>query len=312
MDVLRCVLCRSGRQDPLFEGHDRLCGEKGCFRVVRCSRCGLIFLNPRPSEEEIREYYTRDYYSFKRWSASSGFFRSLGRRWKWRTLSRFRLTRRPGVPPFIRGGKILDLGCGSGEVLGILERAGWEARGVDVDQQAVAYARSKGLKAYSDKLEALRFPDQMFDVIRLRSVLEHLHRPDVTLAELHRILKSGGLLLVVVPNIRSLHSRLFREKWYHLDLPRHLYHFSLPTLKALLEKHGFSPLSVRTCGSGGFLGSLDYVMNERRGRLGTRLYRNKVLRPGVYVFWEAWLNLIGLGDLIEVLARKEPAAGSDA
>jgi SAM-dependent methyltransferase len=261
-------------------------------------------MNPRPLPGEIGRFYPREYYSFKRWGEKKG-LRRIIRLMKWKLLSKIPLTRLSGVPAYKKGGRILDFGCGSGEVLQILKSIGWKTAGVEVDREAAVYARSQGLEVYDQDIKSIPFPDDFFDVVRLRSVLEHLHEPHHILEEAHRILKPDGTLLIIVPNIKSFSSRLFKERWYHLDVPRHFYQFSFSSMRELLRRHSFRILSSRTVGSGGFLGSLDYWINEKKGRSGTRLYKKRILRLLVFFLFEAWLNLLKSGDLIEARAQKE-------
>jgi SAM-dependent methyltransferase len=263
-----------------------------------------VYLNPILQEKDIGKYYPVSYYSFQKWTDKVGFFRAFYRKLKWRSLSLYNLSRAPGVPKFKKNGRLLDFGCGSGEVLSILKRIGWETHGVELNEEAVKYARSKGLDIFDKDIRSIHFPDDHFDVIRMRSVLEHLYDAPQIMGEIHRILKKDGNLLLICPNIQSFSSRLFKGRWYHLDLPRHLYHFSSISLVSFLKKQHFQFLSTRTCGSGGILGSLDYLLNEKKKRRGTRLLNNKILRVMFYFAFEFWVNRLRAGDLIEVQARK--------
>ena len=304
IEQANCLVCDANKPVFLYSGFDRLLGIEGEFKLVTCSNCGFVYLNPMLPENEISTYYPASYYSFQEWTEKVGFFRSFYRKLKWRSLSPFNMTRAPGVPKFKKNGRLLDLGCGSGETLSILKRIGWETYGVEIDKKAAAYANSKGLKVFDQDLCSLHFPDDHFDVIRMRSVLEHLYDAPQIMDEIYRILNKEGSLLLICPNIRSFSSKLFKARWYHLDLPRHLYHFSPISLASFLKKQHFQILFTRTCGSGGILGSLDYLLNEKKKRIGTRLFRNKILRMIFYFAFEFWTNRLKAGDLIEVQARK--------
>jgi len=305
MEHTNCLICDRDKTVDLFTGHDRLFGIDGFFNVVRCSRCGFVYLNPRPTIQEMRRYYPEHYYSLREWKEKIGFLRSRYRKLKWKDLSYGHITRFPGVPRFIPHGKILDFGCGSGEVLHIFRNMGWSAYGVEIDESAAEFARSRGLDVFHEDLKSIHFPDNHFDVIRMRSVLEHLHDVPAILDEFYRILKKGGQLLLIVPNIDSLEFKLFREKWYSLDIPRHIYHFSIKSLKNLLEKFRFHDLSFRTCGgSRSFLASIDYLLNEKRGSSGLRLANKIYLRIPAFLMFSLWLNILRCGNLIEAQAYK--------
>jgi SAM-dependent methyltransferase len=305
MENTNCLICLADKPKILVPGHDRLYGIEGEFNVVECSECGFVYLNPRPTQIEMQKYYPEDYYSFQRWKENVGFIRFWYRKLKWDFLSRSSLTRFPAIPRFIPNGKILDFGCGSGEVLAILRSLGWQSSGIEINEKAARYARSKGLEVYTQDLKSVNFPDDHFDVVRIRSVLEHLHDVTGLLKEIHRILKSGGQLLLVVPNIESVEFKMFKENWFSLDIPRHLNHFSSKSLKNLLEKSKFKDVSFKYCGGGMlFLASIDYFLNEKRGTHGTRLANKKYLRIPSFFVLEMWFNVLRIGNLIEARAYK--------
>ena len=102
-----------------------------------------------------------------------------------------------------------------------------------------------GLDVATGRFEDVDYPDSFFDVITMYHVLEHLYDPREALSKAYQLLRSEGLLVVAVPNFDSLQARLFRQRWYHLDAPRHLYHFTPRTLKMLLHKAGFKVLETR-------------------------------------------------------------------
>lgn len=163
--------------------------------------------------------------------------------------------RRGGVDSAVRylracpGGRLLDVGCGSGGWLSDMRDLGWEVRGLDFDADAVAVAARRGLEVDYGPLGAQRYPDESFDAITLNHVIEHLPDPFETLAECRRILKPGGHLIVITPNSSSLGHRFFKEAWRGLEPPRHLHLFGPRSLRAGLKRAGFSKFDVRTVSS---------------------------------------------------------------
>jgi SAM-dependent methyltransferase len=134
----------------------------------------------------------------------------------------------------------LDVGANDGFFLHLARQSGWDVQGVEIAESAAAYAREVfDLDVFVGQLTEANFPDQAFDVVTFWHVLEHVHDPLGHLQETYRILKPGGLLIVEVPNISSWQARLFGARWRALDTPRHLYHFSPDSLKAMLQKAGF-------------------------------------------------------------------------
>ncbi|MHC1698698.1 MAG: class I SAM-dependent methyltransferase [Geobacteraceae bacterium] len=133
------------------------------------------------------------------------------------------------------GARMLEIGCGSGEMLKWLAEHGWEVEGLDFDPQAVQNALSKGLKVYLGSIESQEFPANSFDVIVMNHVIEHVPNPAALLHECYRILKPGGKLVSVTPNVQSLGHKLFSSSWFHLDPPRHLILFTPAALHNLAD-----------------------------------------------------------------------------
>jgi len=145
----------------------------------------------------------------------------------------------------VRGGRLLDVGCGSGEWLAAMREFGWSVEGIDFDAEAVRAAARRGLNAFCGDLEQRRFPDAHFDAVTLNHVLEHVPDPTRTLAECHRILKPGGKLVIATPNTGSLSHLVFKGDWRGLEPPRHLHMFSRPSLTRALRLAGFEDISLR-------------------------------------------------------------------
>lgn len=139
-----------------------------------------------------------------------------------------------------RGARVLDVGCGRGVVLGALADRGIEVHGVEVDADATRGADPRAHIRIAPRLADAGYAADSFDEVLIWHVLEHLHDPRGTLEEVHRILRPGGRLVVAVPNFSSLQARWSGAAWFHLDLPRHLYHFPLRALVGLLEDLGFA------------------------------------------------------------------------
>ncbi len=140
-----------------------------------------------------------------------------------------------------KGGRLLEVGCNEGLFLHLARQAGWETQGVEIAELGAVYAREiLNLEVFNGELIEANFPDEYFDVVTFWHVLEHLLDPQLDLREAHRILKLDGLLIVDVPNIASWQAKVFSSNWKALDIPRHLYHFSPDSLRAMLAQAGFT------------------------------------------------------------------------
>lgn len=271
-----CLLCGTDGVSLYWSLRDRLFDAPGEWHVKKCpnSACGLLWLDPMPSEEDLwkayRNYYThqadkplppdtwprRAYQDVKQGylACKYGYDRETTPLWKRlfgfllylaparRTYLDFNVMYLPAQPQ----GRLLDVGCGSGALIEMMHSMGWSAEGVDNDAVAVKHARSKGLRVNLGTLEAQEYPENHFDAVTMSHMIEHVHDPLRLLSECHRILKPGGRFVVVTPNGKSWGHKLFKEAWRGLEPPRHLHVFTPLALRHLAEKTGFSKLSVST------------------------------------------------------------------
>ena len=209
------------------------------YQVVVCTRCDLRYTQPIPAEDELANLYPETYYVSNRsnWLSADVLRRAFEHSVQWR--HRQALLRRPP-------GRILDVGCGSGNFLAALHSKGWEVYATEFSDAAVAMARNRGITVHQGSVEDARYSDDFFDAISMWHVLEHVPAPRETLDELRRILKPDGLLVVEVPDSASLTFRLCGDSWMGLDIPRHLQHFTPTTLVRILNDAGFTPVYRQT------------------------------------------------------------------
>lgn len=229
-----CPLCGATEAAILLDAGQRTPEGEG-YRVVSCARCDLRYTRPHPTEGELAALYRQEYYAPRKprllsWDALRLVLHHVV---LWQRRSAL-LDRRPG--------RVLDVGCGDGNFLASLKRRGWAVHGTDFSAAACELARGKGIAVQQGPLASAGFPDDFFDVVSLWHVLEHLSEPLAELAEIRRILRDDGLLVVEVPDSASATLRLCRERWFPLDVPRHLQHFTPATLEELLRRAGFVPL----------------------------------------------------------------------
>jgi SAM-dependent methyltransferase len=123
-------------------------------------------------------------------------------------------------------------------MLARLRERGWRVLGTEYGERPPV--TTPGIDIRYAPLEECGLPPESFDVITMWHVLEHLPDPQATLAEAHRLLRPGGVLLIAVPNFGSLQARLTGPYWFHLDVPRHLFQFRSRDLVTLLERVGLS------------------------------------------------------------------------
>lgn len=269
--VEACPVCGEGDRSLLHAGlRDRVFGcAPGVWTLYRCQGCGSAYLDPRPSLASIGRAYAT-YHTHQAVAAAAQTPPDLRRRskplrtalrsdylnarygYRFRpalSLGRLLLSRRQRseADRWIRhlhlpdgAPRLLDLGCGNGEFVARMGEAGWAAEGLEVDAEAVRFARDAGLTVRHEALTESTFPAQYFDAITLSHVIEHLHHPAETLRLCRRILRPGGVLWIATPNLGALGHERFGADWLGLDAPRHLVLFTPESLRGLLEGLGFA------------------------------------------------------------------------
>ena len=201
------------------------------YKVLTCEKCGTGQLLPGLSAEEISCFYPQGYYGnpgekFEKWTESAT-----------RLVGSFHIKQLLRDIPM--GGTVLDVGCGRGVLLGALADKGYKTHGFEISKTAAQGVDSRTSLTIANDLKQANYERQKFDAVILWHVLEHLSDPKGTLQEVHKILKPGGKLIVAVPNFSSWQARLFGPAWFHLDLPRHLFHFSADGLEQLVSDCSF-------------------------------------------------------------------------
>jgi SAM-dependent methyltransferase len=303
---MNCDRCGGADATTLLKTGDRRYGLPGHFAVVRCRGCGLVRTDPGP--EDVGAYYPdAQYYSFQPPGAPSARTRRRvhsaygqaenGSRLPALLSAVVRDRLMPGLPPGPPG-DILDVGCGSGAFLLALREAGWRPHGVELSPSAVEAARAAGLTDVrtGDLIEA-GYPSERFDAVRFWHSLEHMRSPRAQLVEARRVLRRGGTLTIGVPNFSSLLARTARDRWYYLDVPRHLWHFEPATLGSLVESSGFRVTRTRTVSGGtALLGTIDYLRGARERLVNSRPAWYAALPLGVL------LDALGRGDGLELTA----------
>ena len=249
------------------------CGDS--FGLYECAACAQVSTHPPPPAGVLEEAYRREYYG----DAASKFVGAVERWTRYAAKRRARTlvaahARDAGVDsPTLR---ILDIGCGRGVLLQGFKSLGHQV--VGVERKGSPF---EGLPdVVCGELDELGLATGSFDVIVLWHVLEHLEQPRHVLRHAARLLAPGGSLFISVPNFGSLQSRLFRASWFHLDLPRHLFHFTDRSLGWLFADAGFAVSRRKTFTlDQNFYGFLQSALNSVPGLPDNQLYRLLKQRP---------------------------------
>ncbi len=241
---MNCPVCLNPSTVPAFAGSDTLFEMTPQeFNLQSCAACHSLFLNPLPSPDAISGFYPSQYW----WSAARpGLLKRLEaiyRKVALRGHIRFIMTALSGSP---NGQRLLDIGCGSGTLIGLLKKRGLSVLGIDTSEEASQLAAHESdVRVIVGRLDQAGFGISSFDIVTMFHVIEHVTNPREVLGEVQRILKPGGILIAQVPNIDSWQFRWFGAKWYGLDVPRHVVDYSQQSIVKLLEDTGFSVRRIR-------------------------------------------------------------------
>lgn len=213
-----------------------------------------MYLNPRPKAQNAADFYPEsDYQPFLSTKTASGWW---DRMYLW--VRRYTVRwKRHKIEHLKSSGRLLDIGCGTGEFLHEMKVHGWEVEGIEEDKSAVQYARNEyGLKVSTHDLFQTKIQENHYDIVTMWHVLEHLFQPLNTLKWVRHILKDDGWLLIAAPNVSSFDAQFYRDNWVALDAPRHLQHFVPRSLTALSEKAGLQIINLQQMPLDAFYNSL--------------------------------------------------------
>ena len=219
--------------------------------------------------------------------------------------------------------RILEIGCGDGNFLETLRRAGWDVHGQEVSVTTAAIAgRRHGIPVTVGALDAIDSA-QSFPIVAAYHVFEHIYHPAAWLRSVHRLIEPRGLLHLQVPNGASLTRRLSGGEWASLVFPQHVYFYEPRTLQGFLERFGFRVLSTTTWDPWHGPGAVDASASNVANRLvsGRRPWSEHVAARGGPSHACALrrgrapmkaLMRTGLGQVAAVFARLEAALGCGA
>ncbi|MDI6735930.1 MAG: class I SAM-dependent methyltransferase [bacterium] len=266
---------------------------KDGYEIVQCQHCHLIFTQTILDDEG---FYSEDFFVGKDQLIAGYTDYTQDREILGPELKR-RLTR---IKEFVKGGRLLDVGCALGFFLDET-RDDFETFGVEISRFAAEYAREKlGLQVIQGRFLDTEFEPESFDCITFWDVIEHLPDPTLNLKKAFNLLKPDGLLVLSTGDIGSFGARLMGRHWHLLLPPQHIYYFSQETIKKLLEKTGFEVIEIKYWGK---VMTLTHFVRRLRF-----LFKNKLLYHLFNPFGTSSLGRmsieLNLFDIMTVFARK--------
>jgi SAM-dependent methyltransferase len=331
--IYTCEICKSKQMSKIFTVIDRVIQRSDSYSLVKCANCNQVSLYPMPSAEEINAFYPKDieYYGDKcKDSFTSKIAGSKNKLFEF-VLSQcfnypvpekvpkhiivfarfiiafFRgfLYRHPRfqLPNYIKNGKLLEIGFGSGGAMRQFNSLGWNVIGTESSMQRCLHLESThGFISIHTSTFQVPLEDKSVDVIYLNQVFEHMLHPQLALQEYWRLLKPGGQVLMTVPNFACLQSRLAGASWRGIEAPRHLYLYTEKTLEALLCHANFKdifikPVSLSIIDLVKFYESPNPANNDRHS---TVWWNNRFL----YILNAAIAPSLGFGESLFITAKK--------
>ncbi|HET9744845.1 MAG TPA: class I SAM-dependent methyltransferase [Chitinophagaceae bacterium] len=236
-----CPVCGSAGISKVFNVKDNTVSQE-YFEIYHCSNCQARFTQHPPAASGIGQYYkSEDYISHT--DTSKGLINRLYRLVRNYSLNQKRklIEKATGL----RRGSLLDVGSGTGHFAAAMQKEGWQVTGLEPDDGA----REMAMKRHSIKLlpdtELFNLPPNRFNAITLWHVLEHVHELKKYILSFKGLLADNGKLFIAVPNYTSYDAKVYQEYWAGYDVPRHLYHFTPPTMQWLMKELGLKVIEVK-------------------------------------------------------------------
>lgn len=308
-----CPICESSTHYS-FSSRDLMFNLYKRYDYYTCSVCDSVFQNPMPTNKQINSFYPANYSVFDEKSQNRT-ISPLKQALLWRCHNYSHLDPSPifkllsyittpfytlNRPAYIENGVLLDVGCGNGRYLSTMRSLGWSVQGVEVSEIGFNVCQTAGLNVHHGDLASATFPDNSFDVITVRHVIEHIRDVHALTDELSRILKPKGKLIIETPNSDALGREYLGTNWYANEVPRHLILFSKENLVHLMSSHALrlttywyetSPKII--------LNSIDYVQKNKGTR--SKKVKWKRLLARIYVLFA---RLTHRGDIIHAIFVK--------
>ncbi len=246
-----CDVCSGSAFTPLFSKESSR-GET--FQVVRCGACGLVQVNPQPDVDAVRPYYESEYFLKRTDRGYDNYFSDAVRSEITRV---YNLNLRDlGFPGFgesipAEEKRSLDVGCAAGYFVAHMKGLGWDAEGIEISRSAASFGIEKlGLKIHVDDfLSSSHTKAGSYQFVTLWASLEHMHSPRRVLARCHELLRPGGRMILSTCRYGIL-ARWQGRDWRFLNVPEHLYYFSIRGLVGLCREIGLELVESITYGSG--------------------------------------------------------------
>jgi 2-polyprenyl-3-methyl-5-hydroxy-6-metoxy-1,4-benzoquinol methylase len=236
-----CPVCASNNIQQKLSAKDyTVSGE--VFEIWQCNNCQLRFTQNVPGENEIGSYYQAGSY-ISHTNTKQGIINKL-----YHAVRKHTLNTKKNLIQKVSGlqtGHLLDVGAGTAAFINTMQMAGWRITGIEPDEATRKRAAELHAVVLLQQNALFKLPAQHYDVVTMWHVLEHVQHLHEYIAQIKKILKPGGKLLIAVPNYTSKDAGIYKQHWAAYDVPRHLYHFSPNSIKILMQQHGLQVKNMK-------------------------------------------------------------------
>lgn len=297
LEHVSCDCCKSDDYTVLYRKPDAaLWINQFEFPVVKCNQCGLVYVNPRPTQEAMARYYPEEYHDGRNTD-----------------VDKLRYIRQLNYIPQLTNQKVLDVGCAKGDFLIFLKGRYPKISAVGIDYFS-SKVNSNEIEFHNELLDEAKLEASSFDLITSWAVFEHLHQPSKYFKEVSRLLKENGEFVFLVTNSDSLYGKFA----YREDVPRHTYHYSTISLKKYASDNDMSLKEIHfddQIFDGRGVGSVVHWARKLIGVPFERFKKNKMsmierlvikLAAAIdwIVFWSHWESRLGRSGIMIVKMKK--------
>jgi len=230
-----CSLCSNEETNPLLT--------KQGFSIVKCCHCGFVYVDPRVENKELTSLYRHNYCKNKDYGYV-GYEQEKRLRIKnferWLKDAEGYISKNAPVYS-------LDVGCAAGYCLDLMNKKGWKAKGLELDEEMFISLQQNGYDISKSLLEDFN-SENKFSVITLFDVIEHIPNIDTSFSKLNSLLTDDGVVIMVTPNYNSFQRKLLGKKWFQYKPIEHIQYFDRHSLKAFAERNGLQIIYQAPCG----------------------------------------------------------------
>lgn len=223
------------------------------YRLSKCLDCTMVW-DHIPPEDPLAQYKKNYFINENPKGGYANYFEGMRVNRKTFTHRLKRISDKRGKD------SLLDVGCALGDCLIEAKKLGWEnPKGIEVSEYAYKFAKKRGLDVENKTLKNGDFEPNSFGVVTYQDVIEHVSDPVSELKNAKKVLKKGGLVFLVTPDVGGLWNKLLGPLWYHYKPGEHIMYFSQESLRKALEAAGFVDIETRRTYH---VLSIEYIFNR--------------------------------------------------